>query len=158
MVIISTYDVNTVFDFIAHREDFVLRHSGAPWRWSPKPLSLEVTSELDKLQEGRACVGVAPAPPPGTICGTQQCSIPSAPASTHYVLCLVQNEISKMWCLCTPLKRCLLIKMTASSSGMRATSGWMRKKLESPLSCVPNLQRKKSLNLSQTQVFFPAVK
>lgn len=90
MVIISTYDVITVFDFIAHRVDFVLRHSGAPWRWSPKPLSLEVTSELDKLQEGRTCVGVAPAPTPGTICGTQQCLIPSAPASTHCVLCLVQ--------------------------------------------------------------------
>ena len=131
-----------------------------------KPLSLEVISELDKLYKCRTmpCVEAASAPQPGTLCATQQCSVSIAWTSTDCVLCPVQSKINKMWCLYTEKQKktttkknnqkktktlsCLLIKMTGSASGIGSASGQMRRKLESALGSVPNLLRKKSLNLS----------
>lgn len=108
---------------------------------------LERISEFDQLHKCGtvSCVEVAAAPQPGTICGTQYCSISTAQTITDYVLCPVQSKINRCD-VCTLLKKqqlgFLLIKMTGSNSGIGSASGQMRRKLESAFGSVPKLLRK----------------
>lgn len=114
LVIILIHDVIlSLLDFIAHIKRLcVLRHLVAPWRLSQKSLSLGNNVWAWWALWRQVCV----------LCWGSPGSAGwnhiwhTASTSADHVLCPVQRERNKMWCLYSfEKKSCLLIKMTGSS-------------------------------------------